>query len=60
MMAVLAGIYAAGVVVGVCMTDDRPVTRVALALLWPLGPIAFLATVSFLIVIAPVALIGRR
>jgi hypothetical protein len=60
MIAVLAGVYAAGVVVGLFMTDGRPLTRLVLAALWPLGPIAFVVTVSFLIVIAPIALIGRR
>jgi hypothetical protein len=58
--AMLAGVYAAGVVVGLFATDARPLTRIGLAVLWPIGPVAFVLTVSFLVVIAPVALIGRR
>ena len=59
-MAVFAGVYAAGVVIGLFATDGRPLARLVFAALWPIGPIAFVVTVSFLIVIAPVALIGRR
>jgi hypothetical protein len=58
-MAMLLAIYAAGVVIGLLATDASPLTRIALAVLWPLGPLAFAVTISFLIVIAPFALIGR-
>jgi hypothetical protein len=58
--ALLAGLYAAGVVIGLFATDARPLTRIGLAVLWPIGPVAFVLTVSFLLVIAPFALIGRR
>jgi hypothetical protein len=53
-------IYAAGVLWGLIATDARPWPRVALALCWPLGPLAFVLTVSLLLVVSPVALIGRR
>ena len=60
MWTTLALIYVAGVLWGLVATDARPAARVGLALLWPFGPLAFVVTVTFLIVIAPVALIGRR
>jgi hypothetical protein len=44
----LALIYAAGVLIGVAATDARPAVRLGLALLWPVGPAAFAATVAVL------------
>ena len=41
-------VYGVGVVVGLWLTDARPVTRVALAVLWPIGPIAFGLTLCLL------------
>jgi hypothetical protein len=52
-------IYLGGAIVGLIATDARPVGRVTLAALWPIGPLAFVLTVTMLIVVAPVALIGR-
>jgi len=37
------------------MTDARPVARVGLALLWPIGPLAFVVTVTMLVIALPVA-----
>lgn len=48
--------YAAGVVWGLLMTDARPAARVGLALLWPLGPLAFVGTVALLLLASPVAM----
>ncbi len=45
-------IYAAGVVAGLVLGDGRPATRASLALLWPLGPLAFVVTVGILVVAA--------
>ena len=59
-MTLLAALYVAGVVWGVAATDARLLRRIALALLWPIGPLAFIVTVAFLVLVAPVALIGRR
>ena len=42
-------IYAAGALVAVWRTDAAWPTRLALAILWPLGPLAFLVTVSILL-----------
>ena len=56
----LAIVYAAGVAWGLVRTDAGPGTRAALALLWPIGPIAFGLTVGVLLLVAPIALPGRR
>ena len=48
-------VYLVGVVVGVLAVDGGPATRVGLALLWPLGPLAFIATVAGLLVVAGIA-----
>lgn len=42
-------VYAAGAVVALWRTDAGWPTRIALALLWPLGPLAFLITVAILL-----------
>lgn len=47
--------YVVGVVWGVLMTDARPAARVGLALLWPLGPLAFIGTVTLLLAASLVA-----
>ena len=52
--------YAVGVAIGLVTTEDRPLTRITLALLWPVGPFAFLATITVLLLAAPIALVGRR
>ena len=48
-MNVLWIIYAAGALVAIWRTDAAWPTRLALAILWPLGPLAFLVTVSILL-----------
>lgn len=49
------GVYVAGVLWGLLVTDARPVERLALALLWPIGPLAFVVTVTLLLAALPVA-----
>lgn len=49
------GVYVAGVLCGLLVTDARPAERLALALLWPLGPLAFVVTVTLLLAALPVA-----
>ena len=49
------GIYVAGVGLGLLMIDERPVTRAGLAVLWPVGPAAFVITVVILIAAATIA-----
>ena len=52
---VIAGIYMAGVLVGLLAAQGGLATRLALALLWPLGPLAFVITVAGLLVVAAIA-----
>jgi len=53
-MSMLA-VYLVGVVVGLIGTQGGPGTRILLAVLWPLGPLAFLITVGGLLVVAAIA-----
>jgi hypothetical protein len=48
-------IYAAGVALALWRTDASPLIRIALALLWPIGPLAFVVTVSMLLGAAVIA-----
>lgn len=45
----LAGIYLAGAAIAAWRTDASWPMRIALAALWPLGPLAFLVTVTILL-----------
>lgn len=51
----MLAVYLVGVVVGLIATQGGPATRLLLAVLWPLGPLAFLITVGGLLVVAAVA-----
>jgi len=48
-------VYALGVAVGLLFTDARWPARLGLALAWPLGPLAFLLTVTLLLAVSVVA-----
>jgi hypothetical protein len=48
-------VYVVGVLVGLLATDGGFAARIGLALAWPLGPLAFLATVAGLLVVAAIA-----
>ena len=48
-MKVLWAIYAMGALVAIWRTDASWPTRIGLAALWPLGPLAFLVTVAILL-----------
>ena len=52
--------YVVGVLIGVWRTDGSPATKLTLALLWPLGLVAFVITIAGLLLAAPIAFIGRR
>ena len=45
-------VYAVGVVIGLVATDARWRTRIALSLLWPIGPLAFVVVVCVLLIVA--------
>lgn len=51
-MRVALAIYAAGVLVGLWRTDAPWPSRMPIALLWPLGPLAFVATMTGLLALA--------
>ena len=51
----IGAIYVVGVAIGLVATDGGPAARVGLALAWPLGPLAFVATIAGLIVVAAIA-----
>lgn len=48
-------VYVAGVVWGVVMVDARAPVRIGLALAWPIGPLAFVLTLTVLLVAAAIA-----
>jgi hypothetical protein len=52
---VLWALYAAGAIVAIWRTDAAWPTRLALAALWPLGPLAFLVTVGILLAASLIA-----
>jgi len=54
----LLTIYLIGVVVGLLRTDGPPVTKLTMALLWPIGPLAGLVTIGGLVVAAAIAFVG--
>ena len=54
-MRILWAVYAAGALVALWRTDAAWPTRIALALLWPLGPLAFLVTVAILLAASLIA-----
>jgi len=53
-------IYLAGMAVGLWRTDAPWPSRVMLAALWPIGPVAFVVTVAILLAAAPIAFIGPK
>ena len=50
----ILAIYFAGVLIGIAVIRDRWPARLGLALVWPLGPIAFVAVVAILLVAAAI------
>jgi len=53
--AVALGVYLLGVAIGMIAIDARGLARVGLALLWPLGPLAFVITISILLLASLIA-----
>ena len=54
-MRLLWALYAAGALLALWRTDARWPTRIVLALLWPIGPIAFVVTVAILLAASLIA-----
>jgi hypothetical protein len=48
-------LYVAGVAIGLAVMRDPPLPRLFTALVWPLGPAAFLVVVPALLVLATIA-----
>ena len=48
-------IYVVGVVWGLMVIDARPAQKIAVAILWPLGPIAFAVTITILLAASLIA-----
>ena len=48
-------VYVAGVVWGLIAIDARPAARVGLALVWPIGPLAFVVVVTILLAASLIA-----
>ena len=57
---VLLTIYLIGALLALWRTDGPPATKLTMALLWPIGPLAFVVTISGLVVAAAIAFIGPR
>lgn len=47
--------YLAGAALALVLTDAHPVLRAVLAVLWPIGPLAFVATVALLLAASLIA-----
>lgn len=58
-MRTIVVVYLVGVAIGLWRTDAKPMTRLALAVLWPIGPLAFVVTVAMLLAASPFAFIRR-
>jgi hypothetical protein len=56
----LLAAYVLGALVGFWRTDGPPATKLTFGMLWPIGPLAFLITISGLIVAAAIAFSGPR
>jgi hypothetical protein len=59
-MNTVLAIYLAGVAIGVWRADAPWPTRLVLAALWPIGPLAFVIVVAILLAAGPIAFIGPR
>jgi hypothetical protein len=59
-MNTVLAIYLAGVAVGLWRTDAPLPTRLLLAILWPIGPLAFVIVVAILLAASPLAFIGPK
>jgi hypothetical protein len=59
-MNTVLAIYLAGVAIGLWRTDAPVPTRLLLAVLWPIGPLAFVVVVAILLAAAPIAFIGPK
>jgi hypothetical protein len=54
-----AGVYVIGVLIGLWRVDAAPAARLGWAVLWPVGPAAFVVTLAMLVVAGVIALAAR-
>jgi hypothetical protein len=59
-MNTLLAVYLAGVAIGLWRTDAPLPMRLLLALLWPIGPLAFVVVVAILLAASPLAFISPK
>ena len=59
-MNMVLAIYLVGVAIGLWRTDAPLPTRLLLAVLWPIGPLAFVIVVAILLAATPIAFIGPK
>jgi hypothetical protein len=59
-MNTVLAIYLLGVVIGLWRTDAPFPTRVLLAVLWPVGPLAFVVVVAILLAASPLAFLSPK
>jgi hypothetical protein len=59
-MNTVLAIYLTGVAIGLWRTDAPVPARLLLAVLWPIGPLAFVIVVAILVAAAPIAFIGPK
>jgi hypothetical protein len=53
-------VYLAGALIALWRADAGPFERLLLAVLWPIGPLAFVVTVAILLAASPLAFLPRR
>lgn len=49
-------VYGAGVAIGLVLIDEPFPARLGVAAIWPLGPMAFVVTITVLLLVLPIAL----
>ena len=54
------GVYVIGVLIGLWRVDAGPAGRLGWALLWPVGPAAFVVTLAILVVAGTIAAVVRE
>jgi hypothetical protein len=59
-MNTVLAIYLIGVAIGLWRTDAPLPMRLLLAVLWPIGPLAFVIVIAILVAATPIAFIGSK
>ena len=59
-MNTVLAIYLIGVAIGLWRTDAPQPMRLLLAVLWPIGPLAFVIVIAILVATTPIAFIGSK